>query len=446
MMTFAIRHTLLGLALAAVCVAAPAMNLLQVYDAALEQDANVRAGRAALASGQERLPQARAQLLPVINANFGRNRNQLSTTSVNILGNESVSRDDYFSFTKSLLLRQPLFNLPRYYQYKQAEDLVQESVANYEREVQNLVVRVGGAYLEALLASESLKLVQAQKRQYTAMVDAASRALKAGTGTRTDIDDAQSRLDMALANELEARQNEDYTRRQLELMVNQPVTGLSGLDARGVDALGNLIKSLPEWVELASASSPEVKALMARLQAADKEISKAKSGHAPTLDAVAQWSDSGNENVTRINSSFENKAIGFQLTVPLYQGGAVNSQVRQAVAEKTRVEESLESLRRDLSLRVQKEYRGVTEGLLRIKALEQALRSATQLLDSTIKSQMAGVRTVLDVLNVEQQLVTARRDLIQARYVYLMSRLRLSSLAGVDARASVAEVNQVFAP
>ena len=445
-MTFAIRHTLLGLALAAVCVAAPAMNLLQVYDAALEQDANVRAGRAALASGQERLPQARAQLLPVINANFGRNRNQLSTTSVNILGNESVSRDDYFSFSKSLLLRQPLFNLPRYYQYKQAEDLVQESVANYEREVQNLVVRVGGAYLEALLASESLKLVQAQKRQYTAMVDAASRALKAGTGTRTDIDDAQSRLDMALANELEARQNEDYTRRQLELMVNQPVTGLSGLDARGVDALGNLIKSLPEWVELASASSPEVKALMARLQAADKEISKAKSGHAPTLDAVAQWSDSGNENVTRINSSFENKAIGFQLTVPLYQGGAVNSQVRQAVAEKTRVEESLESLRRDLSLRVQKEYRGVTEGLLRIKALEQALRSATQLLDSTIKSQMAGVRTVLDVLNVEQQLVTARRDLIQARYVYLMSRLRLSSLAGVDARASVSEVNQVFAP
>ena len=140
-MTFAIRHTLLGLALAAVCVAAPAMNLLQVYDAALEQDANVRAGRAALASGQERLPQARAQLLPVINANFGRNRNQLSTTSVNILGNESVSRDDYFSFTKSLLLRQPLFNLPRYYQYKQAEDLVQESVANYEREVQNLVRR-----------------------------------------------------------------------------------------------------------------------------------------------------------------------------------------------------------------------------------------------------------------------------------------------------------------
>lgn len=445
-MTLPVRQTVWGLALLAVCTAAPAMNLLQAFEAALEQDANVRAGRAALASGQERLPQARAQLLPQVSANVGRNRNQLSTTSVNILGNESVSRDDYYSFNKSLSLRQPLFNLPRYFQYKQAQDLVLESEANYEREVQNLVVRVGGAYMEALLAAESLKLVQAQKRQYTAMVDAANRALKAGTGTRTDIDDAQSRLDMAVANELEARQNEDYTRRQLELMVNQPVSDLSGLGARGVAALDKVVKALPEWVEQAHAASPEVKALMARLEAADKEISKAKSAHAPTLEAVAQWSDSGNENVTRINSSFENKSIGFQLTLPLYQGGAVNSQVRQAVAEKTRTEETLESLRRDLSLRVHKEYRGVTEGLLRIQALEQALRSATQLLDSTIKSQRAGVRTLLDVLNVEQQLVMVNRDLIQARYVYLVARLRLSSLAGVEPRAAVAEINQAFAP
>lgn len=443
-MTLPFRHTMVGLALLAVCSAAPAMNLLQAYQAALDQDANVRAGRAALASGLERLPQARAQLMPVVSANFGRNQNQLSTTSVNLLGNNSVSQDSFYSFNKSLSLRQPLFNMPRYIQLKQAEHLVQESAANYDREVQNLVVRVGGAYMEALLASESLKLVQAQKRQFTAMVDAARKALAAGTGTRTDIDDAQSRLDMAQANELEARQNEEYTRKQLELMVNQPITQLSGLGDRGVSALAQLSTGLSHWVDLALANSPEIKALTARLEAADKEIARAQSAHAPTLDAVAQWSDSGNENVTRLNSRFENKAIGFQLSVPLYQGGAVNSQVRQAMAEKTRVEESLESLRRDLNLRIHKEYRGVTEGLLRITALEQALRSATQLLDSTIKSQRAGVRTTLDVLNAEQQLVTVNRDLIQARYVYLMSRLRLSALAGVDAISAVTDINQAF--
>ena len=391
-MALKVQHTLLGWVLTAMCSAAQAMNLLQAYEAALEQDATVRAGRAALASGLERLPQARSQLLPLVSANFGRNRNQLSTTSVNILGNESVARDDYFSFNQSLSLRQPLFNLPRYYQFKQAQDLVEESQANYEREVLSLVVRVGWAYMEALLAAEGLKLVEAQKRQYTTVVEAARRAFSAGTGTRTDIDDAQSRLDMALANELEARQNEDFTRRQLEVLVNLPVRSLSGLSAQGVAALPDVIRALPEWVELAQTGNPEVKALLARMEAADKEVLRAKSAHAPTLEAVAQWSDSGNENVTRINSSFENKAIGFQLTVPLYQGGAVSSQVRQAVAEKTRVTESLEALRRDLGLRVHKEYRGITEGTLRILALEQAQRSANQMLDSTIKSQRAGVR------------------------------------------------------
>jgi protease secretion system outer membrane protein len=445
-MTLTIQHTLLGLALSALCSAAPAMNLLQAFEAALEQDANIRAGRAALTAGLERLPQARSQLLPVVSANFGRNQNQLSTTSVNILGNESVNREDYFSFNKSLTLRQPLFNLPRYYQYKQAQNLVQESHANYDREVQNLVVRLGGAYMEALLATESLKLVEAQKKQYTTVLEAARRALSAGTGTRTDIDDAQSRLDMALANELEARQNEDYTRRQLEVLVNLPVMNLSGLGAQGVTALSQMVKVLPEWVELAQIGNPEVKVLQARLEAADKEIYRAKSAHAPTLEAIAQWSDSGNENVTRINSSFENKTIGFQLTMPLYQGGAVSSQVRQAVAEKTRIAESLEALRRDLSLRVHKEYRGITEGTLRISALEQAQRSAAQMLDSTIKSQRAGVRSILDVLNAEQQVAAVNRDLIQARYVYLISRLRLNSLVGQDPLVSVTEINQAFAP
>jgi chromosome segregation protein len=103
--------------------------------------------------------------------------------------------------------------------------------------------------------------------------------------------------------------------------------------------------------------SPEVKSLQARLQAADKEIQKAKAGHAPTLDAVAQWSDSGSENVTRLNSSFENKTLGFQLTIPLYQGGYVSSLERQAdalgVINLTAIDECRELEKRHDFLRTQ---------------------------------------------------------------------------------------------
>ena len=188
-------------------------------------------------------------------------------------------------------------------------------------------------------------------------------------------------------------------------------------------------------------SSPEMKAMQARLDAARREVSKSMAGHLPTLDAVAQWSNSGSENIIRINSRFENKTFGLQLTIPIFAGGYVNSTIRQAVADQTRAEELLEALRRDLGVRVHKEYRGVSEGVLRVRALEQAARSAEQMMKSTQMSQKAGSRTQLDVLNAQQQYTLALRDLAQARLAYLLSKVRLSSLVGDDANASVEQVN-----
>jgi outer membrane protein/protease secretion system outer membrane protein len=289
-------------------------------------------------------------------------------------------------------------------------------------------------------------LVLAQKRTYTSLVDAAQKGLAAGSGTRTDIDDAQSRLDMSLAQELEARQNQDLTRRQLQLLVNQPVPAVAKLNVSSLKLEGPQPASLDAWTSKAEQNSPEIKALQARLEAARREVSKSQAGHLPTLDAVAQWSNSGSENITRINSRYENKTLGVQLNIPIFSGGYVNSTIRQAVAEQTRAEESLEALRRDLGVRVHKEFRGVSEGVMRVRALEQAVRSAEQMMKSTQMSLKAGSRTQLDVLNAQQQMTLAQRDLAQARYVFLLSKLRLASLAGDDALTSVNEVNAFFFP
>ena len=207
--------TLVGTAVLMLCSVSQGMNLLQAYQAAVDQDAGIRASRAALQSGRERLPQARAQLLPSVSASVGRNNNNLITTAPNLLGNLSETRDTYFSFNKTLALRQPIFNLQRVFQYQQSKDQVAESEATYDKDLQTLSVRVGGAYLEALLSGEQLRLVRAQKAQYTAMVDAARKSLAAGTGTRTDIDDAQARLDLAIASELEFREKEAALQRAL---------------------------------------------------------------------------------------------------------------------------------------------------------------------------------------------------------------------------------------
>ena len=425
----------------AVCAQSAVMDFRQVYQAALEQDASIRASRAAADSGRERLPQARAGLMPQVSANAGRNFNDLNSTSPNILGELTTTNDKYFSDTKAVQLRQPLVNMQRWQQFEQAKFLVAESEATLDRDLQNLVVRVAGAYFEFLMADEQLELVLAQKKMYTALVDAAKKGLAAGSGTRTDIDDAQARLDMASAQELEARQNQDQTRRQLEVLINQPVGSVAKLNVPALKLVGPQPANLDEWTLKAEKNSPEMKAMQARLDAARREVSKSQAGHLPTLDAIAQWSNSGSENITRINSRYENKSIGLQLNVPLYSGGYVNSTIRQAVAEQTRAEESLEALRRDLGVRVHKEYRGVSEGVMRVRALEQAVRSAQQMLMSTQMSLKAGSRTQLDVLNAQQQYTLALRDLAQARLIYLMSKVKLASLAGDDAVASVDEVN-----
>jgi outer membrane protein/protease secretion system outer membrane protein len=417
------------------------MDLKQVYQAALEQDANIRASRAAADSGRERVPQARAGLLPQVSASAGRNNNNLDTTAPNILGTPVTTNDKYFSDNRTVQLRQPLMNMQRWLQFQQAKSIVEEAEANLDRDLQNLVVRVAGAYFETLMADEQLELVLAQIKTYTALVDAAQKGLAAGSGTRTDVDDAKARLDMAKAQELEARQNQDLTRRQLQLLVNQPVGAIAKLNVSALQLSAPEPANLDEWTRKAEASSPEIKAMQARLDAARREVSKSQAGHLPTLDAVAQWSNSGSENITRVNSRYENKTIGLQLNIPLYSGGYVNSTIRQAVAEQTRAEETLEALRRDLGVRVHKEYRGVSEGVLRVRALEQAARSAEQMMKSTQMSLKAGSRTQLDVLNAQQQYTLALRDLAQARMVYLLSKVRLASLVGDDALASVEQVN-----
>ena len=417
------------------------MDLKQVYEAALAQDANIRASRAAADSGRERLPQARAGLMPQVSASVSRNNNDLNSTAPNILGSPVTTNDKYLSDNKTVQLRQPLVNMQRWLQFQQAKSVVEEVEANLDRDLQNLVVRVSGAYFETLMADEQLELVLAQKKTYTALVDAAKKGFAAGSGTRTDIDDAQARLDMALAQELEARQNQDLTRRQLELLVNQPVNQVAKLNIEALKLSAPEPANLDAWTQKAEQASPEIKAMKARLEAARQEVSKSMASHMPTLDAVAQWSNSGSENITRINSRYENKTLGLQLNIPIFSGGYVNSTVRQAVAEQTRAEESLEALRRDLGVRVHKEYRGVSEGVLRVRALEQAARSAEQMMKSTQMSFKAGSRSQLDVLNAQQQYTLTLRDLAQGRFVYLLSKVRLASLVGDDAGASVDEVN-----
>ncbi len=438
------KPTVLMAALLCSSITAWSMDLLQAYEAAKRQDATILAARASATAAKERLPQARAQLLPGITLSLSQNNNNLTSTALNSLGSSQVSRNDYLSSNRTLSIRQPLFRPYLLAQLRQAGAQVTDSDSNLETGEQDLAVRVCSAYFEAVLTYEQIALVRAQVDAYATQLDAARKALAAGSGTRTDVDEAQSRLDIALAQEFESRQNIEYTVRQLQVMVNEPIGELSPLDVSKLDLQLPESPFVEDWIEQAEKNSPELRMLKARLESAREEVNKAQWGHYPTLDALVQWSHSTSENVTNINTEYINTSVGLQLNIPLYGGGYVSSQVRQALAGQEFAVQTLESDRRDLSMRVQKEFRGMTENIPKVRALEQAVKSSEQTVFSSTKSLAAGSRTVMDVFNAVQQTMGVRRDLAQARFMYLISKIKLLALVGKADTTAVSEINKVL--
>lgn len=420
------------------------LDLLRAWRLAVDRDPQLKASRAATAASAERVPQARAQLLPNVGASFSRNLNVLNTTQPNLLGELSTTHVNYTSSNDALTARQPLYRKPLTANLRQAEYLVEDARAQLERDTQQLVTRVAQAYFETLLAQEQIGVLRQQQAAYSAQLDGARKSLAAGTGTRTDIDAAQAKFDLSVAQELELRQALELSRRQLQILTDERADNLAAVDVPSLVLAPPQPETVDGWLARAEATSPELRSLRAQLDAAREEVNKAQGAHHPTLDGVAQVSRSTSDNVTRLNTTFSQRFVGLQLTVPIYQGGAVDSQVREALARYDRAEQALEATRRDLLIRLQREFRGVSEGVLRIRALEQAVRSAEQFVLSSQRSFEAGVRTRIDILNAEQQLAEARRDLAQARYVYLNARVRLRALTGEPIEPSLAEVNAML--
>ena len=199
------------------CASAGAMNLLEAYETALKQDSTTRAARAYADMGNERVEQAKAQLYPNVSLNAGYVRNDLHLTQTSVSGNANTVNEKYPSHNAAIVVRQPLYRKALTVGLEQARRQSDEADAMLDKETQNLSSRVTEAYMQTLLAIDQLSLIAAQKRATTTQLDAARKLLAAGSGTRTDIDEAQARLDMAVALELEARQQQGFAQRQLAL-------------------------------------------------------------------------------------------------------------------------------------------------------------------------------------------------------------------------------------
>lgn len=433
-------HRLLTICALLAAAPATAADLLEIYRAALASDPVYSAARAGWQAAQEKLPQGLAGLLPQasLSASTQHNDRDLSFRDPAQRG----SRTQYNSNSASVSVTQPLYRQQNFAAYEQGKTQVALADAQLAAAGQDLILRVAQAYFDVLLARDSVAFAESQKTAIGQQLEQAKRNFEVGNATITDTHEAQARYDLVTAQEIAARNDLEVKNRALEQLIGRAAPGLALLGKRFTLQSPDPT-SMEAWVEQARNGNLQVRIAQESLAFSALDVRRNRGAHHPTLDAFASITESASGSGIQGGSGTETntKIIGLQLAIPLYQGGAITSRVREALANEDKARQDLENARRSAELAARQGYLGVTSGIAQVRALEAALVSNQSSLDSTRLGQEVGVRTQVDVLNAQQLLFSARRDLAQARYNYILSLLRLAAAAGRLTEADLQRIN-----
>jgi protease secretion system outer membrane protein len=409
--------------------AAGAMGLMQAYDAALQHDAIYRSALSEHEAGQQYKAIGRAGLLPTLQYNYGTGKNKAQITEPNVLGVPVTSDPNYTSATSSISVHQSLFNLDALARYRQGIAQTDSSDAQLTTRRQDLMIRLVTTYVDAKYAQDQLALYSAQRDAFAEQRKVNDRLFQKGEGSRTDMLETQAKLDVSEAQVIEATDNVTISLNALAVMTGAAVSQLDGLSPEF--RLPPFSQTgIEEWEAIAGKNNAELAAARLAEQIAEHEISKSRAGHAPRLDLNLGVSHNRSETLTAYKQNSTVRSIGIQLVVPLYAGGYVNALTTQAVANRDKARADLDATNNKVMIDLRKQISPAQNSAAKMAALEKSVNSATLLVQATRESVRGGVRINLDVLNAQQQLVAAKRDLMQARYNYLISFLKLRMAAG----------------
>lgn len=438
-----IRQTALSLFMALFTAQIEAHDLISVYREAISGDPQLERARESLEAIQESQTQANAALyLPEahLSANvYGDTQSvQLSQDSTGVSGRSNFMAGGYV-----LSLTQPLLHYDRIIGADQSDRRVAQAEAEYAAAETALLLRVAERYFEVLSAQENLNFARIQEQSLARELQETQQFQAAGFLAKTDVRESQAGYDRALADTIET---EHQFKDALEGL--QEVTGNRYTKLAGLRETLPLIEPEPAieeaWIQQALKQNFGLIATERWVQTAKEEIQRLEAGHLPTLDVVGSHSFSTSGG--RFGSAdIRDTAIGLSLNVPIYQGGRVNSRIREAGHRYRETLAKLKQEQRAVHRAASKAFLGVTAGISRIKALERTLLSTEAAVAATTAGFRVGRRTALDVIVAEREQLRAKRDYAKARYDYLLNTLRLKQTVGTLSPNDLAQVNKWLA-
>ena len=423
-----------------VSLQAQPLSLMDVYQQALAHDASLASALSANRAAQEIIEQGKALYRPTVNFNADTNTLQ---SNIHYLGTPGNNKSSFDNYRYGVDARQPIFRKQNLIQIEQAATQVSQADKQLNLAQQALMLRTTQAYFDVLMAQDKIELIGAQKAAIASQLAQAQANFDLGSATITDANEAQARYDLTLAQEIAALNEFAIAKHAVQAITGQLPQRLASVKPQlKPNEMG---QSMATWQELALLNNLNIQIQQDAAKLAEQEIARNQAGHLPTLDAVASYTDSyANGSVSKFGTGNELQvgSIGLQLQIPLYEGGATSSRVRQAVLNKQKAQDDLDLVRRQTELDTQRAYLNLSSSIAQLKALDQAVISSQSQLDATQLGYQVGVRTSVDVLNAQQQLYSAKRDALQARYNYLTNIIRLKTAAGIVAAADLVDINQ----
>ena len=426
------KRLLAAAAMVGLAAPAQAIDLVGAYERAKEADPSIHAAGEALAAGREKHVQARSQYLPRVSLSAHASQIHDRSEIPEVLAAFAKEGSSGRFRSANLQATQPIYRPQYWAEASQLRSQAEFAETDHRQARFDLIERVTTAYFGLLLAEEGVRVVVAQKAAVGEQLERSRARFEVGKGRATELEESQARYDSAVASEIAAQSRLDLARAQFEEVTGLPPIGLAGFGARFV-AVAPSPDNLGAWTERALDGNYGVIARRSRIEIARAEIEKHRLAGRLSVDLVASYDDrgqSGGLSPLAYPDRSRTTTIGLQVSIPLYAGGGLDSKEREARARYREAEHDLAAAQRDARLQTRDAFNAVKNGSSRIVALDQSVASARLSLESTIAGRDVGTRTTTDVLDAQSRFSLAQLELAQARYDYLLGRVKLGSAAG----------------
>lgn len=410
-----------------------AMDLIDTYRLAQQNDPAWRATLNTYLAEQQNEAIAYGGLLPSVSAFGTVNRSRFEP---------DISPETFLSTSRqySLSVRQPIFSPERWAQYQQAKVSTHLNDATLRADQQAFVLKVAEAYFKVLQAEAQLASLRAEENAFERQHAMMQARFKAGVVARTDVTEALAQSQNAVANRISAEVDITASREELTAILGQPVTQLAAL-RQELPYEAPYPNQIGDWEALAKQHNPNVAVARLRAEVAEKNRKIQAAGHQPRLDLIGSASENKQDLSLQSFNDGRSLSLGLELSIPIYSGGQTTRLVRQAAYQVDAAKDQITATERQATSQVRSAFLNLQADQSRIAARQAAVISGEVVAEASQVGYELGVRNIVEVLLAQRSAFAARRDFIAARYDYVMNVLRLRAAAGQLTAGDLAEIN-----